>query len=64
MAEIRTEPEIKSGGLTTTREPKGRVKPGDPGSMGGIALNDALLLLVAAWCVLFLLAFSLRNYNV
>lgn len=64
MGEMKTEDEIKRSPLTTSREPKGRVKPGDKGSIGGMALNDALLLLVAAWLILFLLAFSVRNYNV
>lgn len=64
MGEIRTEPENKNGPLSTTREPKTRPKPGDPDSMGGQALNDALMLLVAGWLLLFFLSFSLRNYNV
>lgn len=64
MGEIRTEAENKSSPLTTAREPKARPKAGDPDSMGGQALNDALMLLVAGWLLLFFLSVSLHNYNI
>lgn len=50
--------------LNVSREPKAPKRAGDPGSMGDKALKDAILILVVAWALLFLLAFSLRKYNV
>ena len=50
--------------LVTSREPVGPVNAGDPGSQADQALRDALIVLVAAWVILFLLAFSLRRYNI
>lgn len=50
--------------LTTSREPKGPTRPGDPGSVGDTALKDAILLIIAAWLVLLFLGFSLRGFNI
>lgn len=40
------------------RDPKSRTK-----TVGGIALNDAALLVVGCWLLLFFLAYSLRHHN-
>ena len=61
---IRVEPEQKSNPLTFSREPKGPKRSGDKGSIGDQALTDALMIIVACWILLFLLAFSLRRHNV
>jgi hypothetical protein len=50
--------------LTTTREPKGPVRKGAPGSVGDTALRDALIMVGVAWAVLFVLAFTLRAHNI
>lgn len=50
--------------LVTAREPKGPKRAGDKGSMGDQALQDAMMIIVLAWAVLFLLAFSLRGHNI
>ncbi|GIH29363.1 hypothetical protein Aph01nite_76730 [Acrocarpospora phusangensis] len=60
---IKTEPEGMVP-LVTSREPKGPTRAGDPGSIGDQALKDALIIIVAAWAVLFFLGFSLRGFNI
>lgn len=40
------------------RDPKARTK-----TVGGVALNDAALLVVACWIFLFVLAHTLRHHN-
>jgi hypothetical protein len=61
---IQTEIADKSSPLTLTREPKAPKRAGDPGSLGDQALKDAVIIILACWVLLFLLAFSLRKYNV
>lgn len=56
-----TEPRVD---LVTSREPKGPKRAGDKGTMGDFAFQDALLIVIIAWAVLFFLAFSLRSSNV
>lgn len=55
---------ISKARLVTSREPKVRVKAGEPGSVGDQALMDAVFMIGAAWLALFLLGFSLRGSNV
>lgn len=50
--------------LVTAREPVGAPEAGDPGSKGEQALRDSIAVLVVGWVLLFLLAWSLRRYNV
>lgn len=50
--------------LVTKREPEGIVQPGDPGSVGDRALIDALIIVIAAWLILFFLVFTLRRFNI
>jgi hypothetical protein len=47
-----------------SNDPKARARPGEPGSLGSQAFNDSLVLVIAAWAIMFLLTFSLRNHNV
>lgn len=48
--------------LASGRDPK--AAKSQPGSLGEQAFRDAVFLVVAAWALLFLLAFSLRRYNI
>lgn len=50
--------------IQTSREPVGPKNAGSPGSVGDTALMDALAIVVGAWVVLFILAFSLRRHIV
>jgi len=50
--------------LSTSREPKGPKRAGDPGTMGDQALIDSIILIVLAWVVLLFLGFSLRAFNI
>ena len=50
--------------IQTTREPVGPKRSGDKGSLGDRALMDAIAIVVAAWVVLFALAFTLHRHNV
>lgn len=45
------------------RDPK-RAAKGGKGSVGDKALTDALIIVVAAWVLLVVLALSLRHHNV
>lgn len=46
------------------RDPKRKTPKSGPGSMGDTAFKDALLIVILAWVVVILLAFSLRHHNV
>lgn len=50
--------------LVTTREPVGPKTSGSKGSVGDVALMDAIAIVIGAWVLLFLLAFSLRHHNI
>jgi hypothetical protein len=63
MASIVTENERVGGELKTSREPVGPKRAGDKGTVGDTALMDAIAIVVAAWLILFFLAFTLRNHN-
>lgn len=62
---ILEEPSKGQPTLATSREPvAAKSADGKPGTLGMIALNDAVILVILAWVVLFALYFSLRSYNV
>lgn len=63
MAQMMSESERVGGDLKVSREPVGPKRAGDKGSVGDVALMDAIAIVVAAWLILFLLAFTLRNHN-
>lgn len=50
--------------IQTTREPVGPKNAASKGSIGDQALMDALMIVIAAWVILFVLTFSLRRHNV
>jgi hypothetical protein len=50
--------------LTMSREPKGPSRAGDKGSPGDLAFKDAVLVIIVAWSVLLLLAYTLRAHNI
>jgi len=59
-----TEPERQGSPATFTREPVGPKNAASKGSVGDVALMDAIAIVVGAWILLFLIAFSLRSHNV
>lgn len=59
-----TENERVGSPIVTTREPVGPKTASSKGSIGDMALRDALIIVVAAWIILVLLTFSLRRHNV
>jgi hypothetical protein len=61
---MMTEDERTSRPIVTTREPKGPVTAGSKGSLGDIALRDAITIVCIAWVIVFFFAFSLRRHNV
>jgi len=66
---MQTEPEDTSRPLAGTqkngaRDPKRKPNAGEKGSMGDMALMDGLIIVGAAWIILFFLAYSLRHHNV
>jgi hypothetical protein len=50
--------------IQTTREPVGPKTAGSKGSVGDTALMDAIAIVIGAWVLLFLIAFSLRHHNI
>lgn len=61
---MATEDERVGGTLTLSREPKGPSRSGDKGSTGDKALMDSLIIVGAAWVILFFLMYSLRGSNI
>lgn len=61
---IRTEDARVGNPIQTTREPVGPKTSGSKGSIGDVALMDAVAIVIAAWLILFIIAFSLRRHNV
>ena len=59
-----TEPTRQGNPIVSTREPVGPKTAGDKGTPGDMAVMDAVMIVGAAWLVLFLLAFSLRRHNI
>ena len=50
--------------LVTSRTPVGPTASGAAESIGGMAFNDSVLIIVAAWAIVFILVFTLRQHNV
>lgn len=63
MATVKTE-QVPTKALNTEREPQGNNRMvGDADkSMGGVAINDAILVIVLAWVIVFALTLSLREF--
>lgn len=59
-----TEPERVGNPIVSTREPVGPKTAGDKGTPGDMAVMDAVMIVGAAWLLLFFLAFTLRRHNV
>lgn len=68
MANIATEPDnvvnLKGTAANPARDPKVTAKAGNKGSVGDMAMNDALILVIVAWVVLLFLVFSLRHHSI
>lgn len=58
------ENERQGRSIVTSREPVGPKNAASKGSPGDVALMDAVAIVVVAWVVLFLIAFSLRRHNI
>ena len=59
-----TEDPRQGNPIVTSREPVGPKNAASRGSTGDKALMDAVMIVIAAWVLLFLLGFSLRAHNV
>jgi hypothetical protein len=61
---VMTEDERQGRPISVSREPVGPKNAASKGSVGDVALMDAVMIVGAAWVILFLLSFSLRRHNV
>ena len=61
---MATEEDRQSRPGVFTREPVGPKNGGSKNSVGDVALKDAICIVLAAWAIVFFLAFSLRSHNV
>ena len=59
-----TEDERVGNPLVVSRKPKAPKNSKSKGSVGDVALMDSLIIIGAAWLVLFFLYGSLRHHNV
>lgn len=59
-----TEDERQGKPITVSRTMVGPKNAGSKGSVGDVAVMDAICIVVAAWLVLFFLAYSLRRHIV
>ncbi len=59
-----TEDERVGRPIQTSREPVGPKNAGSKGSLGDVALMDAIAIVVAAWVILFLITVSLRRHSI
>ena len=50
--------------LVTSREPVGPGSEASPSTVGEQAFNDAVLIIIVCWVILFLFFFSLRRHNI
>ncbi len=53
-----------SPNLVTSRTPVGPTVAGSSKSIGGLAFNDSVILIIVCWAIVFLLVFSLRRHNI
>lgn len=56
--------ELKGMPKNPGRDPKRSASKVEKGSIGDVALKDALCIVVGAWLILIFLAYSLRHHNV
>jgi len=61
---MATEPERVGAPIKTTNEPVGPKNAGSPGSVGDVALKDAIALVLACWLIVIFFTVSLRRFNV
>jgi hypothetical protein len=61
---VMTEDARQGRPISMTREPVGPKNAASKGSVGDVALMDAIAIVIAAWVILFLLAGSLRHHNI
>lgn len=61
---MQTEDARQGRPISMTNEPVGPKNASSKGSVGDQALMDALVIVGAAWAILFLLMFSLRRHNI
>ena len=61
---VVSEQDFVSRPIQTTREPVGPKTAGSKGSIGDQAVMDAVIIVGAAWLIIFMLWFSLRSHNV
>lgn len=59
-----TESERVGADLTVSREPKGPKRAGDKGTVGDMAVKDAIIIIAVCWLIVFSVWFSLRSHNV
>lgn len=60
MVDITEEPST----LVTSREPKSPKSKAPVDAAGNRVLMDAIIIVVIAWALLFLMAFSLKAHNI
>jgi len=60
---IKNEDDRQGRSIVTTREPVGPSNAASKGSVGDVALMDALGVVVGAWLIVLLLSYSLRRHN-
>ncbi len=61
---MATEDERQGRPISMTREPVGPKNAGSPGSVGDVALKDAIALVLVCWIIVIFFMFSLRRFNV
>lgn len=61
---MATEPERQGVPIKMTNEPVGPKNGGSPGSVGDVALKDAIALVLVCWLIVILLMTSLRRFNI
>lgn len=61
---MATEDERQGRPIKMTNEPVGPKNGGSPGSVGDVALKDAIALVLVCWVIVIFFMFSLRRFNV
>ena len=61
---MQTEDARVGNPIVTSREPVGPKTTGSKGSVGDVALMDAIAIVIGAWVLVFLIAISLRHHNI
>lgn len=60
---ILNEDDRQGRSIVTTREPAGPKNAASKGSVGDVALMDALGVVIGAWLIVLFITFSLRRHN-